>query len=165
MQRSRAGRLAVLCGVVLMAGFVVLAAVAGQLYWERVTTRGEQAARATLATLAAREIPQVFGYDYQTVERSLTDVYPLLTPQYRQEFRKSVISEIIPAAKKREVVSQVTVVGSGVMNATRESGSVMVYINRTLTDKDRQPVYDGSRIRVDYKRIDGTWLIAYITPI
>ncbi|MEK1106377.1 mammalian cell entry protein, partial [Mycobacterium ulcerans] len=33
------------------------------------------------------------------------------------------------------------------------------------TDKSRQPLYDGSRLRVDYNRIVGKWLIAYITPI
>jgi Mce-associated membrane protein len=43
--------------------------------------------RDELAPLAAKQIPQVFGYDYQTVERSLNEVYPLLTPDYRQEFR------------------------------------------------------------------------------
>jgi Mce-associated membrane protein len=42
---------------------------------------------------------------------------------------------------------------------------VMVYLNRTVTDKSRPPVYDGSRLRVDYKRLDGKWLINYITPI
>jgi Mce-associated membrane protein len=40
-------------------------------------------------------------------------------------------------------------------------------MNRTGSDKAsrQQPVYDGSRLRVDFKRIDGEWLIAYITPI
>jgi Mce-associated membrane protein len=41
----------------------------------------------------------------------------------------------------------------------------MVYLNRTVTDKTRQPLYDGSRLRVDFKRIGEKWLIAYITPI
>jgi len=54
-----------------------------------VQTRGEQSARAVLPQLTAKEIPEVFGYDYQTVERSLADVYPMLTPDYRQEFQKS----------------------------------------------------------------------------
>jgi Mce-associated membrane protein len=38
-------------------------------------------------------------------------------------------------------------------------------MNRTVTDKSRQPVYDGSRLRVDYSRIGGQWLISYIRPI
>ena len=42
----------------------------------------------------------------------------------------------------------------------------MVYMNRTVTDKIRSSrVYDGSRLRVDYQRIGGKWLINFITPI
>jgi Mce-associated membrane protein len=145
--------------------FVGLAAAGGSLYWQRVETRGEQSARAALPPLATQEIPEVFAYDYQTVERSLGAAYLLLTPAYRQEFEKSANEKIIPEARKREVVVQASVVGVGVMAAQRNSASVMVYMNRTVTDKTRQPLYDGSRLRVDYQRIGGKWLINYITPI
>jgi Mce-associated membrane protein len=65
------------------------------------------------------------------------------------------------------VVSQANVVGVGVMDAQRNSAAVMVYINRTVSDKSSRdrPIYDGARLRVEYKRIDGKWLINYITPI
>ncbi|OBG37624.1 mammalian cell entry protein [Mycobacterium sp. E3198] len=152
-------------GTFLAVAFVGLSAAAGWFYWERVQTRGEAAARAVLPGLAAKEIPEVFAYDYQTVERSLSAAYPLLTPAYRQEFQKSVNTQIIPEAKKREVVVQANVVGVGVMSAKRTSASVMVYMNRTVTDKSRQPLYDGSRLRVDFAKIGKQWLIAYITPI
>ena len=145
--------------------FVGLAALGGWLYWERVETRGEQATRSALPPLASKEIPEVFAYDYQTVERSLGAAYPLLTPAYRREFEKSANDQIIPEARKREVVVQASVVGVGVMAAQRNSASVMVYMNRTVTDKTRQPLYDGSRLRVDFKKIGKQWLIAYITPI
>ena len=64
-------------------------------------------------------------------------------------------------------MSQANVVGVGVMDAKRDSGAVMVYINRTVSEKTNrdQPIYDGARLRVEYKRIDGKWLINYITPI
>src|ERR1700744_1534710 len=149
----------------LTTTFIGLAAASGSLYWQRVETRGEQAARAALPPLASKEIPEVFAYDYQTVERSLGAAYPLLTPAYRREFEKSANDQIIPEARKREVVVQASVVGVGVMAAQRNSASVMVYMNRTVTDKSRQPLYDGSRLRVDYQRIGGKWLINYITPI
>lgn len=48
--------------------------------------------------MAAKEIPEVFAYDYRTVERSLSAAYPLLTPAYRQEFQKSANTQIIPEA-------------------------------------------------------------------
>ncbi|MEM6106513.1 mammalian cell entry protein [Mycobacterium sp. 050272] len=152
-------------GYLAVVGVVGLSAAAGWFYWERVEIRGEQAARAVLPQLAAKEVPAVFAYDYQTVERSLAEAYPMLTPDYRQEFQKSANAQIIPEAKKREVVVQANVVGVGVMSAKRDSASVMVYMNRTVTDKTRQPLYDGSRLRVDFKRIGNKWLINYITPI
>src|ERR1700757_1185649 len=157
--------LVAVAGFLSIALVVVLSGAAGWLYWERVQTRGEEAARAVLPKLATKEIPEVFAYDYQTVERSLSAAYPLLTPEYRQEFQKSANAQIIPEAKKREVVVQANVVGVGVMTAKRDSASVMVYMNRTVTDKSRQPLYDGSRLRVDFKKIGKQWLIAYITPI
>ena len=149
----------------LITTFVGLAATAGWFYWDRVETRGEQAARAALPALAKDEIPRVFAYDFQTVERSLSEAFLLLTPSYRREFERSVNAQIIPEAKKREVVVQANVVGVGVMAARRDSASVMVYMNRTVTDKSKQPVYDGSRLRVDYQQIAGKWLINFITPI
>ena len=48
----------------------------------------------------------MFGYDYQTVERSLADAANyLLTPDYRQEFKDRVNKDIIPEARERQVVS------------------------------------------------------------
>jgi Mce-associated membrane protein len=151
--------------ILLAIGFVALAGVGGGLYWNRVEMRGEQATRDELAPLAAKQIPQVFGYDYQTVERSLNEVYPLLTPDYRHEFEDRANKDIIPQARDRQLVSQANVVGVGVLSAQRNSASVMVYMNRTVTDKSKTPIYDGSRLRVDYQKIDGKWLIGYITPI
>ena len=151
----------------MTAAFVGLAAVGGAMYWHRVEMRSEQAARDELGPLAQQQIPAVFNYDYKTVERSLTDAYKLLTPDYRREFESRANSDIIPQARQREVVSQANVVGVGVMDAQRNSAAVMVYINRTVSDKSsrEQPIYDGARLRVEYKRIDGKWLINYITPI
>jgi Mce-associated membrane protein len=151
----------------MTAAFVGLAALGGGLYWQRVEMRGEQAARDELKPLAQKQIPAVFNYDYKTVERSLTDASTMLTPEYRREFEDRANSDIIPQARQREVVSQANVVGVGVMDAHRNSASVMVYMNRTVSDKTSrdQPIYDGARLRVEYKRIDGKWLINYITPI
>ena len=140
------------------------AGMGGWFYWNRVEERGEQAAVDELATLAQQQIANVFGYDYQTVERSLNEVYPLVTPEYRQEFESRATRDIIPQARERQLVSQANVVGVGVITAQRNSASVMVLMNRTVTDNSKEPVYDGSRLRVDYQEIDGKWLIQYITP-
>ena len=163
--RSWVARLLGTLTVLFAMAFVAVAGVGGGWYWNHVELRGEQSTRDDVAPLAAKQIPQVFGYDYQTVERSLTEVYPLLTPDYRQEFQDRANKDIIPQARERQVISQANVVGVGVLSAQRDSASVMVYMNRTVTDKTKTPIYDGSRLRVDYQKIDGKWLIKYITPI
>ncbi|CAN3130928.1 mammalian cell entry protein [Mycobacterium sp. smrl_JER01] len=163
--RDWPAKLTAAVGVLLAIGFVGLSAAGGWLYWNGVELDGEEQARTELPPLAAEQIPRVFGFDYQTVERSFAEVYPLLTPEYRREFEDRVTNEIIPQARDRQLVSQAHTVGTGVLDAQRTSASVMVYMNRTVTDKAKESVYDGSRLRVDYQKVDGKWLIAYITPI
>ena len=132
---------------------------------EPLDPHSEEQAREELPPLAAEQIPRVFGFDYQTVEANFTEVYQFLTPEYRREFADRTAKDVIPQARERELISQANVVGAGVLDAQRTAASVMVYINRTVTEKGGKPVYDGSRLRVDYRKIDGRWLIDYITPI
>jgi Mce-associated membrane protein len=162
---NRVFKLVGVVSVLLAAGVVALASAGGWYYWTGVEIQGERDARAVLVDKAKDQIPKVFGYDYQTVERSLNDIYPWLTPSYRQEFEDRANKDIIPQARQRQLVSQANAVGVGVLAAQRNSGSVMVFLNRTVTDKSKQPIYDGSRLKVDYVKVDGQWLINYITPI
>jgi Mce-associated membrane protein len=169
-------RLVVFAGVALAAAIVGLGGVGGYLFWNHEDAQASAATRTQLGPcngalrppdcgLAAQQIPLVFGYDYQTVERSLNEAALLLTPDYRREFEDRASKDIIPQARERQVVSQTNVVGVGVLTAQRNSASVMVFMNRTVTDKSKQPVYDGSRLRVDYEKVDGQWKIKYITPM
>lgn len=118
-----------------------------------------------MPTLATEQVPQIFGFDYQTVERSLDTAALLLTDDYRAEFENRAQNEIIPQARDRQLVTQANVVGAGMLDARRDSGSVLVFLNRTVTDKTKQPVYDGSRLRVDYAKQRGEWKIKFIQPI
>lgn len=100
-----------IAAALLAATVVGLAAAGGWFYWDRVQTRGEHLARAELPKKAKHDIPRVFAYDYQTVERSLSAAYPLLTPAFRRQFERVANQQIIPEARKREVVTQANVVG------------------------------------------------------
>ena len=83
----------------LAAAFLALAGVGGWLYWDRVELRGEQATRAELAPLAKDQVPKILGYDYQTVETSLTAAYPMMTPDFRRQYEDRTTKEIIPQAR------------------------------------------------------------------
>ena len=152
-------RLAAALGILFAVALVALAGVGGYLYWNRVEIKAEQQASQDLPPLAAQQIPLILGFDYQTVERSRAEVYPLMTPEFRRQYEDDTTKNVIPQARDRQVVSQVNVVGTGMLSAQRDSASVLVFMNRTVTDKSKTPVYDGSRLRVDYQKIDGKWLI------
>jgi Mce-associated membrane protein len=149
----------------LCVAFVAFAAAGGWFYWDRVELRGAELAREELPALAKDQVPKIFGYDYQTVEGSLNTAYAMLTPEIRRTFQETANKDIIPHARERQMISQVNVVGAGMMDAHRDSGSVMVYMNQTWIDKSRQPLYNGSRIKVDYERVHGKWLINFIKVI
>lgn len=152
-------------GVLFAVGVVALAGVGGYVYWDRVQTAAEDETRDTLPALATQQVPQIFGFDYQTVEGSLNTAALLLTDDYKVEFEERAQREIIPQARERQLVTQANVVGAGMLDAQRNTGSVLVFLNRTVTDNTKQPVYDGSRLRVDYAKQRGEWKIKYIQPI
>jgi len=158
-------RLTLAALVALLGVFVGLGATAGSLYWSRVETRGETAARSELAKLTVEEIPRVLGYEYKTVERSLTETYPLFTGDYRREFEARAVNDIIPQAREQQLVNQVDITGVGALDAKRTTGSVLVFVNRTVTGKSKEKYYEGSRLRVDYRKVDHKWLISNIVPI
>jgi Mce-associated membrane protein len=158
-------KLVVLVGIVFAVALIALGGLGGTLYWNRVERVGEQQARAELPQLAAQQIPIILGFDYQTIERSRTDAYNLLAPDFRREYEDDTTKNVIPQARDRQIVSQVNVVGVGMLDAHRDSGSVMVFMNRVLTDKTKQPLYDGSRLRVDYEKVGRDWRIKNINPI
>jgi Mce-associated membrane protein len=159
------GRLAVLASVVFAVWIVALGAVGGYMYWNRVEWVGEQQTRSELPDLAKQQIPEILGFDFQTIERTRMDAYRMLTPGFRRQYEDDTTKNVIPQARDRGVISQVNVVGVGVLEAQRTSGSVMVFMNRVITDKSKQPLYDGSRLKVDYEKLDGEWRINAITPI
>ncbi|KRQ28460.1 MULTISPECIES: hypothetical protein [Mycobacteroides] len=150
---------------IVVLAVIGLSAVAGGMYWHRVDTIASRAAGQTLIKQAGKQVGSIFGYDYQTVERSLDEQYAGLTPEYRREFEDKANREIIPQAKQRKIVSQTSIVGTGIIAAHRDSAQVVVYMNRTITDQSRTPVYDSSSIQVDYTRAGDKWLISYITPL
>lgn len=158
-------RLAVFAGIVFSVGIIALGGLGGYLYWNRVERIGEDQARTELPELATQQIPIILGYDFQTIERSRTDAYRLMSPDFRRQYENDTTKNVIPQARERQVISQVNVVGVGMLDAHRTSGSVMVFMNRTITDKSKQPLYDGSRLRVDYQKVDGDWRISNITPM
>ncbi|WP_418004705.1 mammalian cell entry protein [Mycobacterium sp. PDNC021] len=153
-------------GAVLAVAVVALGALGGSAYWNHVQLAGEQEAAAELPDLAKSQIPQILGYEYSSVQRSTTQALTLMTPEFRKRYEElTAKNNIFNDAVKRKLISQVNVVGAGMIASHRDTGSVLAFVNRVITDERKQPNYEGSRLKVDYRKIDGKWLIDEMTPI
>ena len=138
----------------------------GSEYWKHVQLAGEQATAEELPDLAKSQIPQILGYEYSSVQRSTTQALTLMTPAFRKRYEElTAKNNIFNDAVKRKLISQVNVVGAGMISSHRDSGTVLAFVNRVITDERKQPNYEGSRLKVDYRKIDGKWLIDEMTPI
>jgi len=113
-------RLLALVGVLAAAGAIALASDSDELYWQHVESAAAKRTSDTLPALATEQIPVIFGYDYQTVERSLDAAARLLTQDYEREFKDRAAKDIIPQARERKMVSQANVVGAGMLDAQRD---------------------------------------------
>ena len=159
-------RVVALCGALLAAAVVALAAFGGASYWKHVELTGEQETAATLPALAKDGIPKILGYDFQSIERTSTEALKLMTPAFRKRYeQKTTENHIFDNARQRQVISQVNIVGVGMLSSQRDSGSVLAFVNRIVTDKSKQPQYEGSRLKVEYQKIGDQWLISEMTPI
>ncbi|MUL44376.1 tetratricopeptide repeat protein [Mycobacterium sp. CBMA293] len=155
-----------LLGAVLALAVVGLGAAGGWQYWNHVQLNGEQQTAAELPDLAKAEIPQILGYEFSSVQRTTTQALTLMTPEFRKRYEElTAKNNIFNDAVKRKLISQVNVVGAGMISSHRDAGSVLAFVNRVITDERKQPNYEGSRLRVDYRKIDGKWLIDEMTPI
>jgi Mce-associated membrane protein len=155
-----------LAGVLLSAAVVAGGAFGGVEYWKHVELTAAQQTAATLPDMAKEAVPKILGYDYQSVERSSVEALRLMTPSFRKRYEDMTAkNHIFDNAKQRQVISQVNIVGVGMLSSQRDSGSVLVFVNRVITDKAKHPTYEGSRLRVEYERIGKQWLINEMTPI
>jgi Mce-associated membrane protein len=165
MNRSLA-LVSALVGLLLAAAVVAGGAFGGATYWKRVQLSAAQQTAATLPDMAKDAVPKILGYDYQSVERSSVEALKLMTPSFRKRYEEMTAkNQIFDNARQRQVISQVNIVGVGMLSSQRDSGSVLVFLNRVITDKAKQPRYEGSRLKVQYQRIGDRWLINEMTPI
>ncbi len=86
LMRARLRQLAV-AGVLARPGSRWPRVRGGAVLGPGADPRARQAAAPSCRRWPSMQIPQVFGYDYQTVERSLTEAATLLTPDYRARVR------------------------------------------------------------------------------
>jgi Mce-associated membrane protein len=146
---------------------VVLLAVADLLLMNAARHHEQQASAQREAMRRARElVPVLLSYDYKTLSGDLGHARATTTGTFRNDFDKLVTSVVRPTAAERHVTTKAVVSGAGVMSASSDRVTVLVFVTQTSTSSvETSPVVSGSRVKVLMAKSDGRWLIAGLDPI
>ncbi|WOC11767.1 hypothetical protein [Gordonia sp. MP11Mi] len=148
-------------GVLLVAA-VAAAVFSGVRYW---TMNAEEDARESAVASAQEYTVTMFGRDPKTVSDNINKTMGFLTGSAKQEMQKNVTEyKIVDGVKKDKIVAVAKVEGAGVMENTRDTAKVLVYLNLSTSrnTNEEEVQIDQSRIVYDMVKRDGEWLISTI---
>lgn len=159
---SRKLRLLLAGGGLLLVVAVALAVFTGVRYW---SMNAEESARDSAVQAAQEHTLTMFGRDPKNVSENINKTMGFLTGSAKQEMQKNVTEhKIAETVKKDKIVTVAKVEGAGVMENTRDTAKVLVYLNlSTSRNTNTEEVQiDQSRIVYDMVKRDGEWLISTI---
>ncbi|CAM2925128.1 hypothetical protein [Skermania piniformis] len=149
--------------VVVAVGLLGAAGVLGYRVWQ---DRAVEQARTEAMDAASKQAVAMLAYHAVNVETELPRAADGLTGGFKDDYAKLIKDVIIPGAKEKQLNVDVTVQGTGVVNAARNEVVVLLFIDQSTTGKDTpQAVVTGSRIRMTMQHVDGRWLAADLKPI
>lgn len=159
---SRKIRLLLAGGGLLVVVALALAVFTGIRFW---SMNAEESARDSAAQAAQEHTITMFGRDPKDVSANINKAMGFLTGSAKQEMQKNVTEhKIAETVKKEKIVTIAKVEGAGVMENTRDTAKVLVYLNlSTSRNTNTEEVQiDQSRIVYDMVKRDGEWLISTI---
>lgn len=130
------------------------------------TTTDERDAAADALEAATQAVPSLLTYDASTVAGLAKDTSGLLTDSFAPEYTKLVSEQLTPAAKQRQLVTQTEVASGGVVTASKNRVTVLLFLNQVSLAKGmKTPAETGSRVRVVLQRVGGEWCVDKLTPL
>ncbi|GAA4664497.1 hypothetical protein GCM10023197_19130 [Gordonia humi] len=145
---------------VLLVVAIAAAVVTGIRFWGK---QAEEDARTSALAAARAYTITLFERDPKTVSDTINKSMAILTGTAKDEFQKNVVDyEMAELVRKDKIVATPTIQGAGVMENTRDTAKVLVFLNLSAsrnTDTDNVQI-DQSRIVYDMVRRDGRWLIS-----
>jgi Mce-associated membrane protein len=154
-------------GAVLAAVLVAVVAVADLLLLDAVQRARDDASARQDAMQAARTlVPVLLSYDQKSLAADLARARRNTTGNFREDFDKLVTDVVRPTAEARHVTTSAVVSSAGVISASRDRVTVLVFVTQTSTSSVRKtPAVTGSRVKVVMARTPDHWLIAGLDPV
>jgi len=130
------------------------------LGWQVQTTRAAETARVDSLATSRDAARALFSYDYRSLDKDFTAALALTTGQFRDEYQKTTKDVVTPVATQYQAVVQAQVVEAAVVQASRDTSTILVFINQATTSTRVQgQKIDQSRVRMQLRRINGSWLV------
>ncbi len=150
----------------LVALVLVVAAVLGWLIYSTGAAQSAENARGEATAAAVEQVTNMFGYHHATVEDEMDTALEGLTGDFRDTFEDEVETNVIPRAEQNEVVSEAAVVAQGPVETTKDTATVLVYFNQTITaNTGPKSTFTPSRLLVELREIDGRWLVSGLESV
>lgn len=148
----------------LCVGMLVLG---GVLIWllfstsEKQSSVKAQESGQEAAIAAAMATKSLFSYNHTTIREDMAKALEATTGDFRGEYEEEMNSNVIPQAEENSSSVTATIITQGTVSASKDSATVLVYLNQRSTAKTgTNAVVTPSRLVVDMKRVDGIWKIS-----
>ncbi|MFW0785914.1 hypothetical protein AAFP35_15480 [Gordonia sp. CPCC 206044] len=163
MKLTASRLVAAILGVLLVAS-AVAAGFLGYRYWD---VHGTEQARDSSLDAAKQYAQTMFGYNPQNVEEHVAQSKKVLTGGAKPTYDDLVTkNNLVDEVRKQQVVSDVTIQDAGVVTNTRDSSTVLIFMNQSVTRGGKDLVsLDPSRLTFTMVKQDGDWLINGIDVI
>ncbi|MGC5249541.1 hypothetical protein ACPXB3_21755 [Gordonia sp. DT219] len=162
----------VVAGVVAVL-VVASVALAGVLGYRYLDARWTEDARDSSLADAKSYATTMFGYDPGNVAAHVDGTKSVVTGPAKAQYDKLITKPVpgqdisfVDGVRKQQVVSQAVIQDAGVVTNTRDSSTVLLFMNQSVSRGGKDLVrVDPSRLTFSMIKRDGRWLIENIDII
>ncbi|MGA5463953.1 hypothetical protein [Mycobacterium sp. NPDC050041] len=155
--------------VLLALGIVVATAIGvwqagGDVPASRPT--GPAATPEQLQKHVQEVVPRLLSYTPTSVATMADTVEPLLTGDFKVEYRELLEETIVPQAQQQRITTDAEVIGAAVESLGTDEASVLVFVDQQTTKRaEPQPQRSESAVQVGLRKVQDQWLISSFEPV
>lgn len=150
---------------VLLVASATAAVFLGLRFWDG---RATEKSRETSLEAAKQYAVTMFGYNAGNITDHIDQSMSILTGGAKPEYVKTITEASLAAeVRKQDVVSEVTIQDAGVVTNTRDTSTVLLFINQSVTRKGNKELVsiNPSRLTYTMQKDGDRWLVNAIDVI
>jgi Mce-associated membrane protein len=111
-------------------------------------------------------VPKLLSYTPASVATMADTVDPLLTGDFKAEYRELLEETIVPQAQQQRITNDTEVVGVAVESLGTDEASVLVFVDQQTTKRaEPEPQRSESAVQVGLRKVQEQWLISSFRPV